>query len=142
MDLASLNVKEMANEGADMEVLHPVTGKVLTIEEEGPDKGQPVTIRLIGKDSEDYQKAAHKLANKRLNSVSKSGKIKVTTEELEEEELTLLILATKGWKGLTLNKEPFSYSPDNAKKLYTDFPFIREQVSAFITERGSFMGNS
>jgi hypothetical protein len=132
-DLSSLPTHKI-EEGVAFDLLHPGTNKPVG-----------VTITLLGADSSEVQELQHKLANKRINDVAKAGgKLKglVTSEELEAEKVEILVKATKGWDGLTDNGATYPFNPENARRLYTQHKWIREQVEAFISDRSNYLGNS
>ena len=83
MDLATLNLTEHANNGATLEVLHPITGDVLR------DKnGQAVTICLLGSDSTPMRNAMSARAKQQLNS-KKQNQI-TTIDDAEQASAELL----------------------------------------------------
>lgn len=132
MDLGKLTTSESAT----LVLLHPQTNLPL-----GGEKTQ-ITIELAGIDSETYRNAKHKTANKRMERAQRmAGKYKLSAEELEEEQLQLLADCTIGWKNIELNGKPLEFSIPNAKKLYADFPWIRQQVDTFTGDRGNFFGS-
>ncbi len=138
MDLGKFDTQRNATQGVNMELKHPGTGQVL--KQDGT--GVPITINLTGRDAADYQQLAHKVQNKKLDKAGRSGRLKVTAEEIEDDELALLVLSTKGWAGITIEGVAIEYSPEAAKQLYLRFPWIREQASEFVADRSNFLGNS
>lgn len=127
VDLTSLDVIAAADDGAVLELLHPVSGQTLGVQ-----------IRLIGADSENYRKAMRSAAAKRVNSRSRTA---LSPEELDREALNILAQATLGWEGVVIDGETVSFSRDQAVGLYKRFPWIREQVEAFVNDRGNFLLN-
>ncbi len=127
IDLSSLDVVAAAETGAEIEILHPVTGKELGI-----------TITIVGADSERYRKNLRSLANSRLNRKARKT---ASLEEAEEDGLELLAKATLGWKGVVVDGAEIPFSPLEAKKLYKRFPWIKEQVDAAIADRRTFLGD-
>lgn len=129
MDLAKIDTTETANSGVPMELRGP-NGALVT----KPD-GSPVTIRLLGKDSDVYVKASHLMTNRILKQ---RGKVISTAEGLEADNIGLIAKCTVGWDGVTVDGEALPFSEDAARKLYTRFKFVREQVFEFIEDRGNF----
>ena len=125
VDLSTLDVSAIAEQGAILNVTHPVSGQNLG-----------VSIRLAGADSEIYRKAMRAAAARRINSRRRSA---LTPEEMEQEALELLAKATLGWEGVVLDGETLPFSPENARRLYGRFPWIKEQVDLFIVDRGNFL---
>lgn len=92
----------------------------------------PVTLSLISQDSESMQKARHA-------SLNAASKRRHTTSELVlADSIRLMAKATVGWDGVGIGEDETAFSFENAVRLYTKYPFIREQVDAFITERVNF----
>jgi hypothetical protein len=120
---------------ADMPVKNPKTGKPVML----PGGKLPVTIKLAGRDSEIYRKISRELANKRAEAVRNGADASLGDEDLENEALDLLSTLTLGWEGITANKEPYPFSPENARKLYERLPWLREEVDRFVGNRANFM---
>lgn len=131
MDLAKLDTVKGAEEGAAMEVLNPADGTVLR-----DDNGEPITIWLLGSDSEKVRKRQRLEINKRLKRGNRS---RMTAEELEEDGLNLLAFCTVSWKGIVLDGEAPVCSAEAARKVYDRLPWLREQVDAFVGDRANFL---
>lgn len=121
-------------DAADMPVKNPKTGKLVML----PGENAPVTIKLAGRDSEIYRKISRELANKRAET-ARNGDAQPSDEDLENEALDLLSALTLGWEGITANREPYPFSPENARKLYERLPWLREEVDRFVGNRANFM---
>lgn len=107
---------------------------------------EKVTISLLSVDSKEFKQALVLANRKYLQNKKGSGSKKEESpeEQLFNEELLLvetLVSVTVGWKGFSFKGVPFEYNPENARLLYTKFPFIRIQVSRFVSERQNFLGN-
>ena len=127
LDLATIDT--IANEGAELAVLHPKTGIAL---------GAKITV--CGTDSEIYQDTARKQRNKRLDRLQKTrGKAGITAEATDAEEMDLLVACTLSWADVVLDGKDLDCTPDNARALYTRFPCIKEQVDEFIGDRANFI---
>jgi hypothetical protein len=131
MDLATLDITKAANEGAVMEVLHPVEGTVLK-----DDAGKPITITLIGQDSEKVKKRQRVEMNKRLKGGRRQT---MTAEELEEQGLQLLAFCTLSWSGIKLDGQDLDCNAANAVIVYQRLPWMKEQVDAFVGDRANFL---
>lgn len=137
MDLMDMDTKKAADQGAEMALKGP-NGNALRDDT----TGELWTITLLGMDSQAYVQVQKEIGDRRLRGgVMKMANAPITTEEMEDEGIRMLVAVTKGWKNLIFKKEPFPFSKENATKLYKDFPFIREQVEAFIKDRANFLGN-
>lgn len=139
MDLSKfdLNKDSVAN-GAVMTVAHPQTGEDLL-----DDKGTPVTITLLGKDSPEFKKVLRRNANKKIDYMQSTGrKIVVKVEDLEKDGLELAVAATKAWSGINVDGALLECVPENVESTYNRFPWLREQVESFINNRANYLKNS
>ena len=132
-DLSEMNLSRSADEGAVMTLYHPVNGEPIIDDT----TGQPWTITLAGQDSERFRKATQANTNRRL-SMRRGRPGQITAQELDNEALELLVACTLSWSGITLELQPLAFEPNNVRKVYRDFPWVREQVDAFIGDRANF----
>ena len=126
MDLTQFDVVSPANEGVWMNLEHPVTGEPLEVK-----------IKLAGVDSDYYKKELRRQQNKRF----KKGFRKMNAEELESETIELLVACTLDWEGVELEGQTLECNPENVRKIYKQFPWIKEQVDNFINDRANFLKN-
>jgi hypothetical protein len=120
MDLADLFTRSTAETGVEMKLLHPGTGEVIK-----NDDGKDWVVTVAGTDSDRWKATIRTAARKRGQS-SDDG----------IETMSSLVI---GWKNLVLNKEPLKFTPQAAIKLLTDYPWIRDQVNSFASERANFL---
>jgi hypothetical protein len=137
MDLATLDSVEKADDGATLEIRSPIDGAVLTDEA----TKEPVTVTVLGVDSKEYRRQTHRAANRRLKQGSRSGRIKITAEELEAEAIDLLVSVTMGWTHVEVDGTELECTPQNVRLVYDRFPWLREQVDEFVLDRTNFLGN-
>ena len=128
MDFTKLDVTTAANAGAVMQVTHPSTGDDL----------EGTTITLLGQDSDIYQKEIKKRAEQSLNGRGGRNK-KVDLDDAKLKGAELLARLTTGWTGIAEGKTDVECNFENCVKMYLKYPWLREQVEAFIVERGNFM---
>lgn len=128
MDISAIDPVSLANEGAVLE-LRDVSGGALLQSD-----GSPVTLTLLGADSDVYVKASNALTNRALRN---RGRQNITAESALTDQISLLAKATTGWSGIGIGEEITAFSEDNAKRLYR-VAFIREQAQEFISDRGNF----
>lgn len=136
MDFSKLDTTKHADEGAELELLSPIDDTVLRDEK----TGEAVTIKVIGTDSKDYTKVYQKIQDRRIQKRFKKGKTTITAAEMQEEAMDMLVACTKGWKHIEIEGKELAFSEDNARMLYTKFPWVREQVDAFVSDRANFLG--
>lgn len=126
MDLSE--IQKQAQDEAWVTILHPVFGEETSMR-----------IRLLSPDSERYRQIDNRIRNAATKSMTKRGGL--SAEELSESGLQLLIQATVGWENVIFDGQPIQFSPENVRTVYTDFPFIREQVDRFLGDRRNFFLN-
>jgi hypothetical protein len=123
IDLATLDVSAASETPVEVELLHPATKEGL---------GQFVSI--IGRESktcQSYLRAKNNEAMRKavLNSRKSRTPLIPTSEENEAEAVELLSgVITKGFRNLNYKGVELVYTPDAAKTLYTEQPWIAEQV--------------
>lgn len=100
------------------------------------DDGTPMTIGVIGLDSDEASKAKHAQANRRMQQ---GPRAKVTSEGFEADAAAFLAKLTKRWN-ITMNKAKPDCTEAAARELYANprLAFIREQVDAAIADRANF----
>jgi len=128
--MIDLSKFDLSPEGEEMVVTHPATGAQLIDES----TGEPVTITLVGRDSDEFRTAQRKNIDKR----AAMQKRMMSFEEIEAEATDTLVACTKGWKHVGLDGEDLPFSAENARKLYTRYYWLREQVDVFVARRANF----
>lgn len=139
MDIAKLDTVAQANHGFEASLHHPGTLADLGI-----------FITVLGRDSTEFRRVSAEQNRKRVSKIQKAGgmqRVALTVEELEQDSLDLLSACTKSWRQvvkekekatLTLNGQELECSTANARKLYADYPWIKEQVDMAVTDRANF----
>lgn len=131
IDLGSIDTVKGSNEGFDVQIYHPGTNEDLGI-----------IIKILGKDSDEFIKVSRAQSKKRMAKMAKNGfrqTLRVPIEEVEQDAIDLLASCTKGWIGVVIDGKEIECNVDNAKMLYTRFPWIREQVDVAIGDRANFI---
>lgn len=149
IDLNDLNTSAASDQGAEFELLHPVTQKPLGI-----------FITVLGKHSEVFRNHIKDNINDRLRKAAMSertGKRQpvATAEQTEREAVELMVLCTLGWRyeeggkpnepgpgsinTLTHKGEELTFSVTNATTLYSELIWMREQVDAAIGDLELFI---
>lgn len=128
MDIFAADTTELANQGAEIELRDAAGAAMLKAD------GTPVTITVLGADSDVYTKASNALTNRALRN---RGKAMITAESALTDQINLLAKVTVGWDGIGLGEDETAFSEENAKRLYR-VAFVREQVQDFVNDRGNF----
>lgn len=130
MDLSKLDVVTAADEGALLTLKHPVDESTLETE-----KG-PMQILLVGTDSSTYRNILKNRARQRLNQ-KKSTKIDL--DEAELKGIQLLAKCTLDFINILDDGKYVKYTYEDAIKLYQKYPWIKEQVDEFMSDRSNFL---
>lgn len=141
MDLKTLDVVTKSNEGFAVQLIHPTTGDEL-----------PIFFEVLGADSEEYRKVESKQDRKRVSKVWKGSRFQAgayTREDIESDNIRRMAAVTKKWwevlldgshRGTLENDGEFlDCTIDNAVAIYTNNPWIKEQVFEAINDRGNFI---
>lgn len=127
-DLNLLDSVAVANQGETLALLHPGTNEELDI-----------TITLMGSDSDEYRTTI----KKRFEAAQRQAKNKrnqdVDLDDAEQKSQELLAKMTLGWENLEMDGKSVKFSFEAAKDVYARFPWIREQVEKFISDRSNFI---
>lgn len=133
MDLSKINIEQMAEAGADMELVHPVSDEAML-----QDDKSPITIKLLGTDSKAYRNKNRDFQRKRIAKMTKSRSKTIDYTVSDEDACELLAECTIGWSGIIVEGKPLEFSKEAAENLYFEFSWIREQVDVFIGDRANF----
>jgi len=100
--------------------------------------GSPMTISLLGEDSDVAVAFDNDLTNRRIQQAQRGGQI--TAEAITGEMAAKLAKLTTGWN-ISFGGEVAVFSEAAARKLYADrkMSFIVEQVQAFVKARRHFL---
>ncbi len=129
MDLTKLSVRKATSKPATLHLKHPFTGEMLEAD------GKPVTIDLLGAESDAVRAKAKEIEKRRAAGVE------MTDAEAGAEMLSAI---TVGWSNIGLGSDDeLAFSPENAKRLYLDpdAEWIVEQVRPFSLTRKNFVAN-
>jgi hypothetical protein len=131
LDLSAFDFEKAAETGFELVLRNAVTDEPL-----------PGKIRLLGADSQTYKDKAKAILRPQLERLNRGRRMRRSLEDIEAEALELLVAATQGWSGMTLDGAEFPFSADNARWLYQNRKWIREQVDAAVGDRANFLPRS
>lgn len=97
------------------------------------------SIKIAGPDSTRQRKAIEKLAAERMASDDFTP---LSPQELYDRQTRGLASATISWTPFKLDGEVCDLTEENAYKLYTRYPFIRDQVAERAGRRSAFFVSS
>ncbi|MCG8492845.1 MAG: hypothetical protein MI743_14595 [Sneathiellales bacterium] len=124
LDLADLDLAPVAEKGAVLTLRNPVSGTELQ-----------TLIWLQGMDAPAYQK---KLRDQ-IDAQISEGKADLSAAELEERLVDRLAVVTMRWEQVFYKGETLPCDFQNARKLYREQHWIREQVQQFVEDRSRFL---
>lgn len=122
----------------------PVASVPVEITDPGTGEKTGIVIRITGRESEAVKKVERAQADRRFERANLTGNFApLKAEELERDQAERLVAATAGWDGVEDESgQPLHFSPENAKRLYTEVSWVREQVQRAMDDRTRFFGPS
>jgi hypothetical protein len=127
-DLSDLKPK---SDTITVDLLHPGTGDPLASEK------SKMQIILYAPHTKEYKQVVHEQQNKRLERLRSKKKNFVSAEDIENLALEMVVKVTKEWD-ILLNGEVPKLTVDKVKEIYTEYPFIVEQINEAIDDYNSF----
>lgn len=123
-DLSLFDPETRAEAGAPLCLRHPKTGEEL-----------PATIWLQGEDAPSYRQVLRRQIDRQL----RDRQMELTAADLEDRLLERLAALTLRWENISYDGGEFVCSPANARRLYTEQLWIREQIVGFVEDRAHFL---
>ena len=131
-DLATLDIKSAAESAHEFELTHVVTGAPLG-----------VFISVVGDDSQAVRELSIKSLHKMQRSKAKAEKVgkpfEFTLDEIEAANADSATARVVAWRNVVLNGETLEFSEDNARMVFTKYPWIGDQVVSESKELGNFV---
>lgn len=150
IDIADLDTATASDEGAEIELLHPITQKPLGL-----------FVTVMGKHSQVFRDHVRERVNSRIRQEAQAERRNKkipppTAEDAEKDAVELLTLCTKGWRSQDRNAkgeliegsekptwlmkgEELAFTVPNAIRVYTESLWIREQVDSAIGDLENFI---
>jgi hypothetical protein len=125
MEFNDLLTSEAHEEGAEINIVNPVTGKPTD-----------AYIKVMGIDSVAFQSSQRKKRNKMIAMLSEKKALDETYEI--DSDISALASITIGWRGIEQNGEAMKFTPKACEELYRKSPGLRQQVDAFVGDRRNF----
>lgn len=122
-------------ETTDVLLYHPATSEPLMNED-----GTQMSVTIHGPYSPVYKKINHDQQNRRLMKAQRTGgKLNLTAEEIEASSMDLLVKCVADWN-ITLDKKPEPFSQEMVREVFTNYPWVREQVDSAFADTRAFLG--
>ncbi len=145
MDFSSFDLKEMAGAGAEYHLRSYLDDEPMYTE-----AGKPITFTVLGKDSKEFRgvvarmvaKSQAKMKGQRKGKDMSEAEILKAMDEREgngAETIAQIVTASSGveWEG-----KPVGNDKAKLVALFTQHPWIVEQLDAFINDREVFFENA
>lgn len=124
MDIGRLATAEAHGEGAECNILDPLTGEPTD-----------VFITIKGADSKDWRAQKKKQTNAVMNARAGGKSQDIDFDAMDVEAL---VAVTIGWRGIVDNGEDYPFSKKNAKRLYENSPAVVNQLLSFLSNGANF----
>jgi hypothetical protein len=133
-DIATLDTRTRSEAGVPMQILHPSTKRPIY-----NDANQPVTVTLLGRNSDAYR-AAQRESQSRRAAFEARG-VMMTEDDYEQERQTLLCAVTVGWNFDTMDGSVFPFTPENCRRLWADrrWTWLASDAFNFVHQDGNFL---
>ena len=138
MDLSTLDTKSAANAGSWLHLRSPKGGALLYADEE---KTLPMRIKLLGADSDEYQRLVRGLSDEQRAAARKGLEVE-STEALEGEAIKIIVGVSVECENLVLKGDEVESTKLAFRALYVQFPWIAEQAGGHIRNRGAYLENA
>lgn len=132
MDLKDLTPK---SDSVEVILFHPSNHEILQNED-----GTAMTVVLHAQHSKEYKKVLYEMTDARLNNTSAKDLTKFKAAEIEESSMSLLTKITKSWD-ITFDGEKPELTEENARKVYTEVFWIKEQLEGSLGAALDFMND-
>ncbi|WP_288199040.1 hypothetical protein [uncultured Pleomorphomonas sp.] len=133
-DLDVVDTTTRANAGVDMTITTPAGIPVKNQD------GRPVSLKLVGTDSEIYRSTVRARMIQNVAEANASGLSEETIVKTEEKQLDTLVACTIGWSGVQdRDGKDVPFSAAAVRELYIQYPTIRDQADRFIGNRQNFL---
>lgn len=127
-DLNSLKPVK-ADDGAILQIVHPESEEAI----------DGMTITLLGQDSKVYRKIQLAKQQAALNRIAKGKRaVDLDAAKLAEDSIDDLVQLTTDWSGFVLDGAALDCTPENIRKVYGEWAWIKEQVQEFVADRSNF----
>ena len=127
-DLSSLPQRDTVT----LDILHPLTGEATG-----------TRVEVASTDSTTYRVAEREQRNRRLQQLQLGNRrVALTAEESEADSLEMLVRCTVSWSGVREGGVALPFTPENVRRVYTAYPWLRRQVDEAMADRARFFESS
>lgn len=130
----SLDAVGRAKDDSTLTLVNPLTGKPLQ-----NDDGSDMTITVYGEFSQHYRDALYEQTEARIEKSRQDGVSRVPYKDLEAETFELICRVTKDWCLSTDEDGLVPLTPENVRRIYTDYPWVYRQVRGHLEVSANFL---
>ena len=135
MDLTTLDLTAQADTGRTLDLVHPLTKDPLR-----DDNGAAITITLRGPWSRAWQQMLHERVDQDRHALLHPEAPRPSSAEEYNRTLDRLTALTVTWSGIAWHGATLDPTPENIRRVYDQFWWIRQQVDAFVADEEAFFG--
>lgn len=140
LDIGAIDTIAASDAGADIELLHPTSGEATG-----------VFVTILGKHSTTFRDIVRERVNHRVKKESYAARRGKpldprTAEQVEAEAIDLIVACTVGWhtgdkaaQSIPFNGEELPFNHANAKRVFTERLWVREQIDNAIGDLENFI---
>lgn len=125
-----------AKDESTLYIKNPSNGKVVK-----NDDGTDMEVTVFGEYSDEWRNALYERTKNRIEKSKETGQTSMSFEEMEEENFEMTCLCTKSWN-LTDKDGPVDLTPENVRRIYTEYPWVYQQVRAHMENSSNFLDPS
>ncbi len=138
MDIKKFDTIAVCDKGKELQLHNPANA----------DEMLDIFIGLTGKDGSAYTEFVREATDERLRQeaiAARKGKKNTRQKGMEElvaEDTELLVTCTTGWRNIEENGQPVVFNVANCRRIYTEYPWLRQQVFEAIQDISFFLEKS
>jgi len=125
-----------AKDESTLSIKNPSNGKVVK-----NDDGTDMEVTVYGEYSADWKNALYDRTKARIEKSKETGQTSMSFEDMEDENFEVTCRCTKSWN-LTDKDGPIELTPENVRRIYTDYPWVYQQVRAHMENSSNFLDPS
>lgn len=125
-----------AKDESTLYIKNPSNGKVVK-----NDDGTDMEVTVFGEYSDEWRNALYERTKNRIEKSKETGQTSMSFEQMEEENFEMTCLCTKSWN-LTDKDGPVDLTPENVRRIYTEYPWVYQQVRAHMENSSNFLDPS
>lgn len=137
-----------AEAGAKLHFTLPNSDELAYLDFEADEPKQGVTVTLLGASSSQHKKHAVKSLRKMRLDAKKKGNKKADEiadtffDDTADSQVERLLSVVTGWENINLDgKKTLEFTPENVKKVFTQFQELRVQAINFLDDDANFTGS-